>query len=106
MPESYKHYIPKAGLSVERHTEAVPNDGKYYLLRDGEIVHAFRSLKQAEQRFREMLEGLDYSPQPVATNVRSQSEIFVERYLDAKDMYWAESHRFRGKGGRGGRGGV
>jgi hypothetical protein len=30
----------------------------------------------------------------------------LERYLDAKDLYWAESYKYRAKGGKGGRGGV
>lgn len=33
--DSYKHYIPDIGLSIEKNTENVPQDGKYYLLRDG-----------------------------------------------------------------------
>ena len=35
LDDTYKHYIPYLGLSIERNTEKVPQDGKYYLLRDG-----------------------------------------------------------------------
>lgn len=106
MPESYKHFVPGAGLSIERYTEAVPKDGKYYLLRDGEITHVFKSLKPAERKFRQMLKEMDYTPEPVAAGTRTQGEMHVERYLDAKDMFWATSHQHRARGGRGGRGGV
>ncbi|MDO8674211.1 MAG: hypothetical protein Q7O66_22610 [Dehalococcoidia bacterium] len=106
MPESYKHFVPHSGLSIERYTESVPKDGKYYLLRNGEITNAFRSLKLAEQRFREMLKELDYTPQPVDPATRTQGEMHIDRYMDAKDMYWATSHMHKSRGGRGGRGGV
>ncbi len=106
MPESYKHFVPGAGLSIERYTDAVPKDGKYYLLRNGEISQAFKSLKLAEQRFREMLREIEYTPEPVASSARTQGEMHVDRYLDAKDMYWATSYMHKARGGRGGRGGV
>lgn len=106
MPESYKHFVPHAGLSIERYTDAVPKDGKYYLIRNGEITHVFKSRKLAEQRFREMLKEMDYTPEPTAAATRTQGEMHVERYLDAKDMFWATSYLHRSRGGRGGRGGV
>ena len=32
--------------------------------------------------------------------------MMTERYMEAKDLYWADSYKHRGGGGRGGRGGV
>ncbi len=32
--DTYKHYIPDIGLSIEKNTKNIPQDGKYYLLRD------------------------------------------------------------------------
>lgn len=103
---SYKHYIPDIGLSIEKNTENVPQDGKYYLLRDVQIVSAFRTLKQAEIAFKEMVSELGYKPKPVKKQTKSAAEQNVERYLDAKDVFWAEGPIRRDKGGRGGRGGV
>jgi hypothetical protein len=104
--DTYKHYIPDLGLSIEKNTENVPQDGKYYLLREGQIVRAFRTLKKAEVAFREMVAEAGYTSRPAEKQAKSAAEQDIERYLDAKDLYWAESHRYRGKGGKGGRGGV
>lgn len=104
--DTYKHYIPDIGLSIEKNTENVPHDGKYYLLRDGQIVGAFRTLKKAELAFRELLAEAGYTPKPAEKQTKSAAEQNIERYLDAKDRYWAESHKYRSKGGRGGRRGV
>ena len=32
--DTYRHYIPDLDLSIEKNTENVPQDGKYYLLSD------------------------------------------------------------------------
>ena len=103
---TYKQYIPDLGLSIEKNTENVPQYGKYYLLREGQIVRAFRTLKKAEAAFRETLAEVGYAPKPAEKQAKSAAEQNLERYLDAKDRYWAESHKYRGKGGKGGRGGV
>ena len=104
--DTYKHYIPDIGLSIEKNTENVPQDGNYYLLRDGQIMRAFRTLKKAELAFREMLAEAGYTPKPVEKQGKRAAEQDIDRYMDAKDRYWAESYKYRGKGGKGGRGGV
>ena len=104
--ETYRQYIPGFDISIEKNTTSVPRDGKYYLVRDGQILKAFRSLKKAEVVFKEALTEAGYTPRPVEKQAKSAAEQDVERYLDAKDLYWAESHKYCGKGGKGGRGGV
>ena len=104
--ETYRQYVPGFNISIERNTGSLPKDGKYYLLRDGQIVNAFRSLKKAEVAFKEALAEAGYTPRPVEKQAKSATEEDLERYLDAKDVYWAESYKYRGKGGKGGRGGV
>lgn len=104
--DTYRHYIPELGLSIEKNTTSVPKDGKYYLVRDGQIVKAFRALRNAEVAFREALAEAGYTPRPVDKQAKSAVEQSMERYMDAKDLYWAESYKYRGKGGKGGRGGV
>lgn len=106
LDDTYRHYIPELGLSIEKNTTSVPQDGKYYLLRDGKVVKAFRTLRKAEVAFREALAETGYTPRPVEKQAKSAAEQDIERYLDAKDLYWAESYKYRGKGGKGGCGGV
>lgn len=102
----YKHFIPKLDLSIERNTEQVPKDGKFYLIRQGQIIESFISIRKAEERFRQLVKESGYKPEVSPNKPMSASEEGIARYLDEKDLYWAESHKYRGKGGRGGRGGV
>jgi len=102
----YRHLIPELHLSVERNTGQVPHDGKYYLVRQGHIIESFRSIKKAEEKFRELVKESGHKPEVSHVKPRNASEEGIELYLDAKDRYWAESYRFRGKGGKGGRGGL
>jgi len=104
--DTYKHYIPDIGLSIEKNTENVPQDGKYHLLHNGQILQTFKTLKQAEAAFKEKVAELGYKPKPVKKQAKSATEQDVESYLDAKGVFWAEGPIRRGKGGRGGRGGV
>ena len=49
---SYKHYIPKLNLSIERNTERVPNNGKYYIVFEGRIIGSSRSVKKTRREGR------------------------------------------------------
>lgn len=103
---TYRHFIPKLSLSIERNTARVPSDGKFYILREGQIVDNFWALGKAEARFRQLVKESGYKPEVAATKPRSVADEALERYLDVKDLYWAESYKYRGKGGKGGRGGI
>ena len=107
MPKSdpYRQYIPDLHLSIERNTQIVPGDGKYYVLKEGQVLGEFRSLKQAQTLFKQVVEEQNYAPTP-SLPTKSVSEMQNERYMEAKSFYWANSHKHRGGGGRGGRGGV
>ncbi len=100
----YRQTIPELELSIERGTNRVPEDGRFYVLRNGEVLGAFRSFKKALELYKRVVEESGYRPPPVEKQSLSQQA--VARYLDAKDLYWAESHKYRALGGKGGRGGV
>lgn len=104
--ERYRQFIPSLDIAIERNTEQVPQDNKYYLVIGGKIVAAFRSLKKAQAAFQEAVRATGYTPERPETTPRAASEQAIERYLDAKELYWAESYKYRTKGGKGGRGGV
>ena len=101
----YRQYIQDLQLSIERETQDVPADGKYYVLFQGEVLGAFRALKDAQSLFKQKVKEQGYAPATALPN-KSISEMQNERYMEAKDLYWANSHKYRGGGGRGGRGGV
>ena len=101
----YRQSIPDLGLSIERATESTPDDGKYHVIHKGKAIGSFRILKQAQELFRQVIEESGYNPTP-ATHGKTTSQMMTERYMESKDLYWADSYKHRGGGGRGGRGGV
>ena len=101
----YRQSIPDLGLSIERATDSTPDDGKFYVIHNGKTIGSFRVLKRAQQVFRQITEESGYKPTPSASG-KTVSEMMTERYMEAKDRYWADSYKHRGGGGRGGRGGI
>ena len=98
-PPSYKQTIPAIGLSLERYTKAVPGDGYYYVLLNGEIKGRFKNKSAALQLYRDVLQSSGYTPPPVE-KAAPRNEA-VEGYLDAKESYWGESHKHTRRGGKG-----
>lgn len=71
----YKQSFPDLGLSLENGTEDVPQDGRYHVLLNGEIVYSALSRAHAEERYRklkaELLPQLDnVSRETVSMDVR------------------------------------
>jgi hypothetical protein len=102
----YKHYIPDIKLSIEKGTDKVPNDGKYYIVSDGHIIDAFKSRKQAEEKFKQLIEASGYKPSISQKKKLNPGDETIERYLISKAIFWAEGPRYKDKRGKGGRGGV
>ena len=102
---AYRHFIPQLTLSIERNTLNVPNDGRFYLIRDGCIIDSFQSIKKAEERFRQLVKETGFKPE-VAEQPGSAIDESMQRYQMAKDLFWAEGPKYKRKGGKGGRGGV
>ena len=101
----YRQSIPELGISIERATESTPDDSKFYVFLGGETIGSYRSLKKAQEVFKEAIRESGFQPSATKTG-RTPSEMMTERYMESKDLYWANSYRYRGGGGRGGRGGI
>jgi hypothetical protein len=69
--EPYRQALPDLDLSIERRTERVPSDGYFYLLRSGETLGRFRSLRAAQDAWREVVRESDWKP---ASHPRDASE--------------------------------
>lgn len=102
----YKSYIPDIKLSLEKGTNLVPNDGRYYVVRDGCIIDSFASLKQADGKFKQLVAESGYKPATLQNTKPNAGDETIERYLTSKAIFWAEGPRYKGKRGKGGRGGV
>lgn len=104
--ETYKHFIPKLDLSIEKGTSRVPSDGRFHLLKSGKIVESFRSRKLAELKFRQLVGESGYRPETPKTQPMNTADEYLEHYAMTKDVFWAEGPKYGRGGGRGGRGGV
>ncbi|MBI3944505.1 MAG: hypothetical protein HY321_01155 [Armatimonadetes bacterium] len=49
-----RQYITGSGFSLERLTEHVPQDGRFYLIQDGEVASVFDSQQEAQQAYHEL----------------------------------------------------
>lgn len=86
--ESYKHFIPKIGLSIERNTGHVPSDGRFHIVKVGKVVQSFRSRKLAEERFKQLLAESGFKPEPPLDAERiNPLDESIERYAMAKDVF-------------------
>lgn len=101
MSDYYKRELTEVGLSIERATENVPNDGRFYLVWRGKIIGDFSTEKLALQRYKEILAEVGFKPQETKSEQVTPSQEWLDQYLYAKEIYWAESHKFREKGGPG-----
>lgn len=104
--ENYKHYIPELKLSIEKNTVNVPNNNYYYVISDGEIIAKHRTLKMAKELFDKMVKESGYKPKIEKSKQKDSRDHELDRYFLAKEIYWAESYKYRGKSGKGGRGGL
>jgi len=101
MSDYYKRELPQLELSIECATNNVPNDDRFYLLRRGKIIADFSTEKAALKKYKEILDEVGFQPQEIETKKMTPSEERLESYFYAKEMYWAESHKYRETGGPG-----
>ena len=95
----YRQSILAIGLSLERSTERVPNDGYFYVLLKSEIKGRFRTKASALAAYRALLKETGYKPPATESSVDPSRES-VERYMDELEAYWLESHRHTKQGGK------
>jgi hypothetical protein len=67
--DQYRQVLPDLELSIERHTENVPPDGHWYLLRRGETMGCFRSLKAAQAAWNEIVSESGWKPKTRELNL-------------------------------------
>ncbi len=98
--------LPEMSLSIEQNTENVAHDGRFHVLHQGAEVGTYPTLKKAREQFQKLKEASGYQAPAQAEGADVANKEHIERLLDAATSYWSQSHKFRGGGGRGGRGGV
>jgi hypothetical protein len=58
----YRQVHPRADMSIECNTDKVPNDGKYYVITNGEIIGKFRGLKSAIACYQKLVDEIALPP--------------------------------------------
>lgn len=95
MDDKYVQRLPALGLSIERNTPAVQADGRWHLLRDEVEIDSFRTLKAAQEAWREIVAASGWTPPK--TDGRSAKEILdaerAARDRDARNEYWHSGRR-------------
>jgi hypothetical protein len=67
----FRQYLPDLDLSIERFTDAVPADGGWYLLRSGEQLGRYRSLKDAKLAWHRVVQDSGWSPRKQDVDARA-----------------------------------
>lgn len=95
MADPYKQRLPALGLSIERGTPDVPDDGAFHLLRDGVELRSYRSLAAAQKAWKTIVAESGWQPAPKV--IRSPEEMLeAERSAadrDARNEYWHSGRR-------------
>ena len=88
--DNYMHYVPAINLSIEKNTKRVPQDNKYHVVREGQIVGSHRYKKNAEKQFYELLQASGYKPASNDTENTNPLKESVDNYIQSKTLFWTE----------------
>jgi hypothetical protein len=93
--DRYVQRLDALGLSIERNTEAVPADGAWYLLRNGDVIGRYRSRKAAQEAWRQIIDESGWTP-PKTAHRTTEEMLAAERAArdrDARNEYWHSGRR-------------
>lgn len=102
MNRFFKMQADWAGVSLERATGHVPDDGRFHVVVQGVIVKSTRSLNAALKAYREAINASEKKP-PQSGEKQTPQDIVrreadeIEFYRSA--LYWSYSHNYA-RGGK------
>lgn len=99
---AFKKSKPRLGVSLEKGTPDVPDDGKYYVIVDGVVVCSTPVLALAEIEYAENVEARNKG----ARDLLAKEQAYYTMQALRSDSFARRASNARKKGGRGGRGGV
>jgi len=107
----FKQQVPAVGLSIEYGTRSVPDDGRFHVLIDSEIVFSSKTKSVALAHYRQLRDGLlreagieQQRPDPQETKRRERA--FYEFRAVMTESMRQRTLKAKRKGGKGGSGGV
>lgn len=99
-----KQYVPALGISLECGTDAVPKDGRYHVMMNGEVVASFRSQNAALRRYKGLIAEAGGYPKPEKPSMTAEDRRLlliresVHKRLDLAEDYWgAAATKHKGK---------
>jgi hypothetical protein len=101
MPQRLKIQAAGSDVSVQCETDEVPHDGRYYLLRGGQVIKSYRSQNQVMKAYKALLDEIGYQPpnpnaaKDLGETLRAEREQ-IEFYRS--ELYWGNSHSYRSGG--------
>ena len=107
----FKQQVPRVRLSIEQGTDAAPDDGRFHILMDNEIVFSSKTKAFALAKYRQLRDGLlreagveEQRPDPEEIK-RREREFYEFQAVMAESMR-QRTLKAKRKGGKGGSGGV
>jgi hypothetical protein len=94
-----RRYVPGLDFSLERGTDLVPDDGRYYIVRNGAVIASFRSERAAVGRYKEMIaEAGGYPAQQESGLTPEERRAIlikesINKRLDLAEDYWTAASR-------------
>lgn len=77
----YRQENPRAKISIECNTGNVPSDGKYYVLKEGQIISRFHNLKAASNLYKQMIDEMALPPLVIEEKIKvTHSQIMDDYY--------------------------
>lgn len=90
----FRRYHPETTLSLQQNTENVPNDDRYYILYQGQILGSYKTLKAATEKYEEIFTGLGVKSK--APDARPTKEdirrMMLEEELIEDEIFWSTRH--------------
>ncbi len=88
-------YLPALGISLERGTSSVPDDGRFHVVKDGQILASYRVYAAADKKYRQVVAeaGGSLTPPKKQLTAEERRQLLrdedTQKNLDLSDIYWS-----------------
>jgi hypothetical protein len=107
----FRQEVRTIGLSIEQGTRSVPNDGRFHVVVDGNVVFSSKAKSIALNRYRSLRDellrkaGVEHRPPDPEETKRREREFYDLQAVVSESMRQRTINAKR-RGGKGGSGGV
>jgi hypothetical protein len=98
--DTYSRTHP-CGVSLERGTTGVPEDGRWHVVRGGTIVSSYRTLTAAQAAYAREVSVSGWIPSKRSAHRVDVAALAADEALARAEEFWGAAHSFRRKGGKG-----